>query len=346
MRARMVPFSGWDMPVQYATVLEEVDAVRKHTGIFDVSHMGRLFIGGPGAGTFLSRIFSADVSKLRAGRAKYGVTCNERGGIIDDNIAYRLDEDRYLFIPNAGNREAVEGWLRRWAPTDGSVRIENAADRLAMIAVQGPSSLHTFSKIAKSSLAKIRPFRIASIDIHGKAVLAARTGYTGEDGFEIMPSSETAALVWNALIEAGAVPCGLASRDLLRLEAGLLLHGNDMDTSVNPYEAGLDRFVDPDRAGYIPSEALRRIRRAGTSRKLVGFEMIGRGIARHGYDITDGDKIIGKVTSGSISFTLDKNIGLGYVPTGFSAPDTRLWINIRRRSVEAVVRSLPFYSRR
>ena len=345
MGARMVPFSGWDMPVQYATILEEVDAVREHAGIFDVSHMGRLFVSGPGAGAFLSRIFSADVSKLRRGRAKYGVTCNEEGGIIDDNIVYRLGEERYLYIPNAGNRDAVAGWLHKWAPSDGSVEIDDAADRLAMIAIQGPSASFTLAKIAGPALAKIRPFRIASVDIDGEAVLTARTGYTGEDGYEIMPSSDTAVSVWNSLVDAGAVPCGLASRDLLRLEAGFLLHGNDMDTSINPYEAGLDRFVDPDRDDYIPGEALRRIRDAGTSRKLVGFEMVGRGIARHGYDITDGDKKIGEVSSGSVSFTLDKNIGLGYVPTDFSALGTPLWIHIRRRSIEAVVRPLPFYSR-
>ena len=179
------------------------------------------------------------------------------------------------------------------------------------------------------------------VDIDGEAVLTARTGYTGEDGYEIMPSSDTVVSVWNSLVDAGAAPCGLASRDLLRLEAGFLLHGNDMDTSINPYEAGLDRFVDPDRDDYIPGEALRRIRDAGTSRKLVGFEMVGRGIARHGYDITDGEKKIGEVSSGSVSFTLDKNIGLGYVPTDFSALGTPLWIHVRRRSIEAVVRPLP-----
>ena len=346
MGARMVPFSGWDMPVQYATILEEVDAVREKVGIFDVSHMGRLFISGPGAGAFVSRVFSTDVSKLRRGRAKYGVTCNEEGGIIDDNIVYRLGEERYLYSPNAGNRDAVSAWLHKWAPTDGSVDIDDAADRLAMIAIQGPAAKSTFSKIAGAALDKIRPFRIAPVDIDGESVLTARTGYTGEDGYEIMPSSDSVVSVWNALINAKAIPCGLASRDLLRLEAAFLLHGNDMDTSINPYEAGLDRFVDPDRDDYIPGEALRRIRDEGTSRKLVGFEMVGRGIARHGYDITDGENKIGEVSSGSVSFTLDKNIGLGYVPTDFSALGTQLWIQIRRRSVEAVVRPLPFYSRR
>ncbi len=347
MGARMVPFSGWDMPVQYATILEEVDVVRKHTGIFDVSHMGRLFISGPGSAAFVSRVFSSDLSKLPLGRAKYGLTCNEEGGIIDDNIVYRLEEERYLYIPNAGNREAVAAWLHKWAPADGSVKIEDAADRLAMIAIQGPSAKSTFAKVAGPSLDKIRPFRIRSIDIEGESVLIARTGYTGEDGYEIMPSSNAAVAIWNSLLEAEETkPCGLASRDLLRLEAGFLLHGSDMDTSINPYEAGLDRFVDPDRDDYIPGEALRRIRDEGTDRKLVGFEMLGRGIARHGYDITDGKNKIGEVTSGSISFTLDKYIGLGYVPNDFAALGTRLWIQVRRRSVDAAVRPLPFYSRR
>ena len=346
MGARMVPFSGWDMPVQYGSILEEVDAIRKDVGVFDVSHMGRVFVRGPEAGPFMSRIFSADAEKIPLGRAKYGVTCNEEGGIIDDNILYRLEDDRYLLIPNAGNRGAVDDWLHRWMPDDSSVKIEDASARLAMIAVQGPSATKTLSKLAGGALAKIRPFSISTIHIDGEEALAARTGYTGEDGFEIMPSSETAASVWTSLIEAGAAPCGLAARDLLRLEAGLLLHGNDMDTSVNPYEAGLDRFVDPDRRGYIPSKSLRNIRDTGPNRKLVGFEMVGRGIARHGYDIRDEEKKIGEVTSGSISFTLDKNIGLGYVPTDLSEPGTKLYIDVRGRIVDAVVCPLPFYSRR
>lgn len=343
---RMVPFSGWDMPVQYSGILDEAKAVRGSTGIFDVSHMGRVFISGPGAGAFLSSIFSGDVTTLRVGRAKYGVTCDENGGIIDDNIAYRLGDDRYLFIPNAGNRDVIAEWLAKWAPTDGSVEIDDATDRLAMIAVQGPTAIATLSKLTNDDLSKIRPFRIVSVDIGGERVLAARTGYTGEDGFEIMPSTDAVVAIWNSLVTAGATPCGLGSRDVLRLEAGLLLHGNDMDTSVNPYEAGLEKFVDPDRDDYLPGAALRAIRDHGPERKLVAFDMVGRGIPRHGYGITDGDKKIGEVTSGSVSPTLDKNIGLGYVPIGFSAPGTTLYIDVRGRSTEAVVTILPFYSRR
>ena len=346
MGARMVPFSSWDMPVQFTGILDEARAVRRGTGIFDVSHMGRVFISGRGAGAFLSRIFSGDITKLRVGRAKYGVTCNQGGGIIDDNIAYRLDDERYLFIPNAGNRCAIGDWLEKWAPTDGSVEIDDASDRLAMIAVQGPSAMDTLSKLTSDDLSKVRPFRITSIDIGGEQILAARTGYTGEDGFESMPSSDTVVDVWNALVDACATPCGLGSRDVLRLEAGLLLHGNDIDTSTNPYEAGLQKFVDADRDDYIPGEMLRAIRDRGPSRKLVAFEMVGRGIPRHGYGITDGKRKIGEVTSGSVSPTLDKYIGLGYVPTGFSTPGTTLHIDLRGRSTKAVVTTLPFYSRR
>ncbi len=342
----MVAFSGWDMPVQYSSILDEAKAVRGSTGIFDVSHMGRVFISRSGAGAFLSSIFSADVTTLRVGRAKYGVTCDENGGIIDDNIAYRLGDNRYLFIPNAGNRDVIAKWLTKWAPTDGSVEIDDATDRLAMIAVQGPTAIATLSKLTDDDLSKIRPFRIVSIDIGGEKVLAARTGYTGEDGFEIMPSTDTVVAIWNSLVDAGATPCGLGSRDVLRLEAGLLLHGNDMDTSVNPYEAGLEKFVDPDRDGYLPGETLRAIRDLGPERKLVPFDMVGRGIPRHGHGITDGDKKIGEVTSGSVSPTLDKNIGLGYLPIGFSAPGTTVYIDVRGRSTKAVVTTLPFYSRR
>lgn len=346
MGARMVPFSGWDMPVQYTSILEESRAVRSGIGIFDVSHMGRVFISGPGSGIFLSRIFSADVRKLRVGRAKYGVTCNEDGGIIDDNIAYRLNENQYLFIPNAGNRDAIGAWLSEWQPADGLVQIDDASNRIAMVAVQGPSAINTLAKLTSTDLSAIRPFRITTVDIQGDQVLAARTGYTGEDGFEIMPSSDTVTAIWDSLVEAGATPCGLGSRDVLRLEAGLLLHGNDMDTSVNPYEAGLEKFVDADRDDYIPGVALRAIRDNGTERKLVAFEMVGRGIPRHGYGITAGERKIGEVTSGSVSPTLDKNIGFGYVPSDFSALGTTLHIDVRGRSTEAVVTTLPFYSRR
>ena len=343
--AKMAPFSGWDMPIQYEGILAETRAVRGGAGMFDVSHMGRVEITGPGAAAFLNRVLSSDVPKLRIGRARYGVICNPQGGIIDDAIVYRLGEERYLLVPNAGNADEVIGWLKKWAPDGGAV-MEVVTDKLAMIAVQGPSAVGILDAMTEHELAKVRPFRIVEASLLGTDALLARTGYTGEDGFEVMLPSGSAVALWEALTEAGVIPSGLGSRDVLRLEAGLPLHGNDIDATTNPYEAGLGRFVDPDRDGYVAGDALREIRDTGSERSLVGFVMRGRGIARQGHPIMNGSDQIGVVTSGSVSPTLDMNIGMGYVPTGFSDAGTRLLIDVRGRLIEAEVAPLPFYLRR
>ena len=334
------------MPIQYTGILDEVKTVRMAAGIFDVSHMGRVFIQGPGAVAFIGRVFSSDVGRLRIGRARYGAICVEDGGILDDCIFYRLEETRFLLIPNASNAPAVLEWLSKWAPGTDEVTIDNASSRLAMIALQGPKATEILKGLTPLDLSTLKYFYIAETQVSGIQALVARTGYTGENGYEVMPPAESATKIWNAFAEGGAKPVGLGARDVLRLEAGLWLHGNDMDLSTNPYEAGMGRFIDPDREGYIPGPALRRIRDEGPARVLVGFTMVGRGIARHGYPITDGSEQIGEVTSGGVAPTLDKNIGLGYVPTGFSAVGSRIYVVIRNRPVEAKVTGLPFYSRR
>ena len=344
--ARMVPFGGWEMPVQYTGILDEARAVRSRAGIFDVSHMGRVEIGGPGADDFLGRVFSSDTSALRVGRARYGVICNQEGGIIDDCIVYRLEAQRFLLVPNASNAAAVLAWLSRWAPSSEAARIDDVTSELAMIALQGPEAPAMLSQTTSLDLSAFRPFNAREFEVFGADTLVARTGYTGEDGFELILPRKHAADAWTRLVDEGATPCGLGARDVLRLEAGMLLHGNDIDASTNPYEAGLDRSVDPDREGYIAGEALRRIRDRAPGRVLVAFNMVGRGIARHGHPIMDGSETIGRVTSGSYSPALDRNVGLGYVPTGFSSPGSRLLIDIRGRAVEAEVTTLPFYSRK
>ena len=346
MGGRIVPFSGWEMPVQYRSILAEAGAVRSGAGLFDVSHMGRVEIDGPGAAKFLGRLLSVNVPKLRVGRSRYNVICNEDGGIIDDCIVYRLAEERFLLIPNAGNRPAVLEWLSRWAPSPGEARIEDVTERLAMIAHQGPRAEEMLQRLTSADLSAIRPFRAVDAEVAGVKTLVARTGYTGEDGFELILPGESATDIWRKLADMGAVPCGLGARDTLRLEAGLLLHGNDMDTSTDPYEAGLDRFVDPDREGYVARESLTRIRDRGPDRRLVGFQMLERGIPRHGYRIIDGARELGLVTSGGPSPSLDMNIGLGYVPIEYSPPGSRIQIDICGRSLGAEVVSLPFYSRR
>jgi len=332
------------MPVQYTGIIDETKAVRGHAGLFDISHMGRFKIDGQGAAQALDRVLSFDVPGLKSGRAKYGVICDADGGIIDDTILYRQGEESFLLVPNASNADAVEAWMRRWI--SGPVRIEVVTDALAMIACQGPEARGIVQGLSEDDLGAVRPFRFAEAEVAGVSSQAARTGYTGEDGFELMVPSESAAKVWAALVSGGAAPCGLGARDVLRLEAGLLLHGNDMDTSVNPYEAGLERFIDPDRDGYVAGDALRMIRDRGPERILVGFEMTGRGIARQGHPIVDGSNPIGHVTSGSHSPTLDTNIGMGYVPTAFATVGSRFQVDVRGRVVAAQVVPLPFYSRK
>ena len=344
--ARFVPFAGWEMPVQYGSIIEESMAVRSGTGLFDVSHMGRLDIAGPGAAGLLNATLSVNIDHLGMGRARYNVICDESGGIIDDCIVYRRGRERFLLVPNASNTIAVTEWLEKWTLDESGVTIRNVTAEVAMIACQGPDAENTLQRLTDFdlSLSNLRPFRGRSMTICGAACYVGRTGYTGEDGFEIMAPSDDAPSVWQALVEIGAVSCGLAARDVLRLEAGLLLHGNDMDTSVNPYEAGIGRFVEPDREEYVAGEALRRIRDEGVSRKLVGFRMEGRGIARHGYRILDGGSPIGEVSSGGPSPTLDLNIGMGYLPVAYSEPGTRIDIEIRGRPVAAQVTDLPFYA--
>ena len=343
---RMVPFGGWDMPVQYAGILEEARAVRSNAGIFDVSHMGRVVIRGPDAVVLLNRVLSVDVPKLRIRRARYGVICNAEGGIIDDTIVYRLGMQRYLLVPNASNADAVIDWLRRWRRDEDRVEIEIVTDELAMIALQGPAAQLILSRLTDHDLPSMRLFRAAETEIAGAPSIIARTGYTGEDGFELMAPSGDAARIWRALSDAGAVPCALGARDVLRLEAGLPLHGNDIDQDTNPYEAGLGRFVHVDKDGYVAREALTRLRDEEPSRRLIGFDVVGRGIARQGFALVAGGERVGEVTSGNYSPTLDSAIGMGYVRNEFSDPGTPLHVDVRGRLVEAEVTLLPFYAER
>ena len=343
---RIVGFGGWAMPIQYDSILREARAVRTSAGLFDVSHMGRLEIGGSGAAGLLSRALSVDASALRVGRARYNVICNEQGGIIDDCIVYRRAAEEFLLVPNAANTDAVIDWLGRLTARAGDVNIRNITAATAMIAHQGPQAAAMLGEVASIDVSAVRPFAWAEARIGGADALLARTGYTGEDGFEIITQAADAAHVWGLLMGQGAAACGLGARDVLRLEAGLLLHGNDMNANTNPYEAGLGRFVNPDREGYVAREALVRARDETPDRTLVGFRMVGRGVARHGYAISDGERVVGEVTSGGPSVALDSNIGLGYVAACFSAVGSRIKIDIRGRLVEAEVAGLPFYSRR
>ena len=333
------------MPIQYESILQEARAVRSNVGLFDVSHMGRLKIRGSGAAPLLSRVLSVGAISMRNGRARYCLICNEDGGIIDDCIVYRNGEEDFLLIPNAANTAAVTVWLDRWNTKPDTVSITDITTKTAMIAVQGPQSIPILNKFTADDISSVLPFNTMRTQFDGSDAMLAHTGYTGEDGFELIAPAEDAARIWRLLVDEGAASCGLGARDVLRLEAGLLLHGNDMSVDTNPYEAGLERFVRPDRRGYVARDALLRARDNGVSKKLVGFFMTGRGIARHGHPICHDGRVIGEVSSGSPSPMLDRNIGLGYVPADFSGLGAALQIDIRGRLVDAEVTSLPFYIR-
>ena len=344
--ARMVPFGGWDMPVQYAGILSEVSAVRTAAGMFDVSHMGRLYIFGPEATAFLESVLTASVAGLRVGRARYCFICNEGGGVIDDTIFYRLEEDRYLLIPNAGNRPAVVAWFQKQVDEGFSqgCTIEDRTDATGLIAFQGPGAADVMDRVCESPASSLRPFAWQENRLQGIPVMVGRTGYTGEDGFEMVVDKERVQELWHTLLGHGAVPCGLGARDVLRLEAALPLHGHEIDESTTPIEAGLERFVRFDKE-YVGGEVLRRQRDHGIERKLIGMTIPGRSAPRAGYAIMEQGQTVGHVTSGSYSPTLDTSIGMGYVEERCAQIGAQLDVDIRGRAERAEVVPLPFYSR-
>ena len=343
--ARMVPFAGYDMPVQYDGILGEARAVRTDAGMFDVSHMGRITAEGPGARPLLDWVHTADIGEaMPVGRARYGLLCNEAGGIIDDGIVYRLADERFMLVANAAK---VLGWLERWqAERFPGATLEDITEQVSMIAVQGPKAVETVAGLSDFDPAVVRPFRIVDGRIDGRSALMARTGYTGEDGVELMPSATDAAWLWDLLLDRGVVPCGLGARDTLRLEAGLLLHGSDMDETVNPIEAGLKRFVALDAGDFCGAETVREAALAGTERRLAAFEMRERGaLPRPHAPLVANGAVVGQVSSGGYAPTLDRNIGLGYVPTALASPAQRLQVDVRGKLLDAQVVTLPFYSR-
>ena len=343
--AKMVPFAGWEMPLQYTGILAESRAVRSGCGLFDVSHMGRLHISGPQAHSLMEWVLTASAANLGMGRARYAMVCNERGGIIDDTVFYRQAEERYLLVCNAANRQYVLPWMRRWAEERfASVSIEDRTEDTAMIAFQGPETPAALDSLCDAHPSGLRHFSSIEAEVASVPALIGRTGYTGEDGFELIVAADRADQVWRALMGKGAVPCGLGARDVLRLEAGLALHGHDIDDSTTPLEAGLERFVRLEKE-FVGVEALRSQQKAGLSRRLVGLLVAGKNIAREGYSILAERTPIGSVTSGSYSPTLDRAIAMGYVTIESSAPSGILGIDIRGRAAEAEVVSLPFYSR-
>jgi aminomethyltransferase len=349
--ARLVPFAGFEMPVQYKGIVEEHRAVRERAGLFDVSHMGELELEGPGALELVSSLITNDPARIADGQAQYTCCCNEGGTILDDLIVYRRDAEHLLVVCNASNRTKIAQHFARAA--DGRVKFRDASDDTALLALQGPRAIETLAAAGSSIdvARQLKSFRFQDGEVAGVACTIARTGYTGEDGVELFMPWATAPTVWRALLDAGKPfgiePVGLGARDTLRLEARLSLYGNDIDESTDPLEAGLGWVVKLDKPHFVGKEALGRIKAEGPRRAFVGFEMRGRGIARHGYPLLDATGgTIGLCTSGSPSPTLGKNIGLGYVPVALSAVGTPLSVDCRGKTVDAVVVETPFYKRK
>jgi len=346
----MVDFGGWEMPVSYPTgILEEHRATRTAIGLFDVCHMGEVHFLGAGAAATVQRLVTNDVARLENGRAFYTVACLPSGGIVDDLIVYRLQPDHYVAVVNASNIDKDVDWFQehRGAGCD----IQDRSESTGLIAFQGPAALQTLQPLTSFPLERLRTFSIATdVTIGGLPAWIARTGYTGEDGFEIFCAAQDAAPLWEKLVDAagkvGGKPVGLGARDTLRLEARLPLYGNDLSDETTPLEAGLGWVVKLDGEDFIGRDALRAQAATGVARKLTGFVMTERGIARHGYPIHEADgAAVGAVTSGSPAPTLNQNVGLGYVPTRLSATGTKLWIDCRGKRVAAEVVSGPFYKR-
>lgn len=348
MGARVVPFAGWLMPVQYEGIKAEHEAVRTRAGLFDVSHMGEILVEGPNAVAEVDRLVTNDVSKLPVGRALYTVCCNEAGRILDDLIVYRLEREKVLVVCNASNREKIVAHFASHLSLE--TPWHDVSDAWALLALQGPSAVRVLEALgASEDLLALPSFHVTRTRLAGVELWAARTGYTGEDGFELFCASEDAVTLWRALLEKGKPhglrPVGLGARDTLRLESRLMLYGNDITEQNHPLEAGLGWVVKLDAGDFVGKDALEAIKAAGVERKLVGFEMVGRGIARHGYPIVVDGQRVGEVTSGSPGPTVGRNIGLGYVPKSLSKVGTRLGIEIRGKVVDAVVVPTPFYKR-
>jgi len=342
--ARMVPFAGWSMPVQYAGIIEEHRAVRSSAGVFDVGHMAEFRVFGFPAFDFLQRMFTNDLHKIAdLGHAQYTLMLDEDGHIIDDLIVYHSGDLEYLIIANAGNRESDFAWLREHAPDD--VELVDESDRTALVALQGPEALRVVSELAGPEWTPPARFTLGEATLDTIPALVARTGYTGEDGVEILVGASNAPALWRALLSfAEVTPAGLGARDTLRLEMGYPLYGSDMDRTVDPISAGLGWVVPKAKTGFIGAEAVAHVRETGPARKLVGLFVEG-GVPRHGFPVLHAGEEVGKVASGTFSPTLETGIATAYVPADLAVPGTRLEVAIRRNVVPATVVKPPFVTK-
>ncbi|TCT26947.1 aminomethyltransferase [Melghiribacillus thermohalophilus] len=350
--AKTIDFGGWELPVQFSGIKEEHHATRTRAGLFDVSHMGEILVEGPDSEKFLQKMLTNDLGKLVPNRAQYTLMCYEDGGTVDDLLVYKKDDERFLLVVNAANTEKDYEWLNKHQ--QGDVTVTNISDRIVQLALQGPKSEEILQKLTDENLSDIKFFRFADgVAFHGvnHPGLVSRTGYTGEDGFEIYIHRESGLDLWNKILEAGkeegVVPVGLGARDTLRFEATLPLYGQELSKDITPIEAGLSFAVKTNKeSDFIGKEALKEQKENGPDRTLVGIEMMDKGIPRHGYEVLKDDQSIGFVTSGTQSPTLQKNIGLALVQKEYSAEGTELEVQVRKRRLKAKVIATPFYKRK
>jgi aminomethyltransferase len=345
--ARLVEFAGWRMPVQYTGVMEEHQAVRQHAGLFDVSHMGEILIRGAAAESFVQWLTPNDVSRLAPGRAHYSGLLTEKGTYIDDFLVYRMAPEELMLVVNAANRERVYRWILSHCPAE--VEVVDASDEFSLLALQGPRAAAILQPLTPLDLRSLRYYGFADSEVAGRRCLVSRTGYTGEDGFELYLAPDDAPPAWEVLLEEGAgaglAPAGLGARDTLRLEAGMALYGHELDEETTPFHAGLQWVVKLSKGEFIGREALVRLEREGVDRRLVGFEVSGRGIARQGHPVLGDGEPVGTVTSGTWSPTFGKALGMAYVTTSQAQPGAELAAEVRGRLLPIRLVELPFYRR-
>ncbi|BAQ11270.1 glycine cleavage system aminomethyltransferase [Bacillus sp. OxB-1] len=346
---KTIDFGGWELPVQFSGIKAEHEAVRTKAGLFDVSHMGEVVVSGDGALSYLQKLVTNDVSKLKTGQAQYTVMCYDDGGTIDDLLIYKRDENDYFLVVNASNIEKDVDWLKQHATDD--VTVDDQSASFALLALQGPAAQTVLQRLTDEPLEEIKFFRFKdNVDVDGHSVMISRTGYTGEDGFEIYGSPDAIVALWPAILEAGAeegiVPAGLGARDTLRFEAGLPLYGQELSKDISPLEAGLGFVVKTNKeADFIGKSALVQQKEHGAPRKLIGIEMIDKGIPRTGYKVFLDDEEIGEVTTGTQSPTLKKNIGFALLKSEHTAEGTEVFVEIRNKRLKAVIIATPFYKR-
>ncbi len=347
--AKTIDFGGWELPVQFSGIQQEHETVRSRAGLFDVSHMGEFLVNGADAGSFLQQMLTNDLARVSAGQAQYTLMCYPDGGVVDDLLVYKLSESEFMLVVNAANRSKDLEWLQKHA--QGDVRIEDVSDATALLALQGPHAQELLQDLTEAPVSSLKSFRfLRDVPLAGHLALVSRTGYTGEDGFEIYVPAEHAVEIWELILSRGerfgVQPIGLGARDTLRFEAGLPLYGQELSAGITPVEAGLGFFVKPEKGDFLGSEVLKEQKVYGAPRKLVGLEMVDRGIPRAHYSVYSVGNKIGEVTTGTQSPTYKRNVGMALIDKDYAALGGEVFVEIRGKQLKAQIVPLPFYKRK